>query len=171
MVTLSEKQQKAARNAVNNAIRNGTLQRPLHCVHCKNKNKRILAHHPDYNKSLEIMWLCPKCHAKEHRRISPETRSLLYNAPTLTSSSFVQSGLLAENTVTDEHKYGRDTIDWNKHLSKLTYRQREIIKLRYGFGDGFIYTLEEVAKIFKVTRERVRQVEQKAIRRLKMMVA
>ncbi|MGI9012677.1 MAG: RNA polymerase sigma factor RpoD [Phycisphaerales bacterium] len=51
-------------------------------------------------------------------------------------------------------------------LKTLTYREREILKLRYGIGDGYTYTLEEVGKIFKVTRERVRQVENKAIRKL-----
>lgn len=51
-------------------------------------------------------------------------------------------------------------------LKTLTYREREIIKLRYGIGDGYTYTLEEVGRIFKVTRERVRQVEAKAVRKL-----
>ncbi|KPL04966.1 MAG: RNA polymerase subunit sigma-70 [Planctomycetes bacterium SM23_65] len=51
-------------------------------------------------------------------------------------------------------------------LDTLTHREREIIKLRYGIGSGFTYTLEEVGKIFKVTRERVRQIEAKAIRKL-----
>jgi len=58
----------------------------------------------------------------------------------------------------------RDRIE--EVLKTLTYREREIIKLRYGIGDGYTYTLEEVGKIFKVTRERVRQVEAKAIRKL-----
>src|SRR5439155_5270764 len=49
-------------------------------------------------------------------------------------------------------------------LKTLTYREREIIKLRYGLGDGYTYTLEEVGRIFKVTRERVRQIEAKAVR-------
>ena len=51
-------------------------------------------------------------------------------------------------------------------LKTLTYREREIIKLRYGIGDGQTYTLEEVGRIFRVTRERVRQIEAKAIRKL-----
>ena len=51
-------------------------------------------------------------------------------------------------------------------LNTLTHREREIIKLRYGIGDGYTYTLEEVGKIFSVTRERVRQIEAKAIRKL-----
>ncbi|MGD9126175.1 MAG: sigma-70 family RNA polymerase sigma factor [Planctomycetia bacterium] len=51
-------------------------------------------------------------------------------------------------------------------LSALTYREREIIRLRYGLADGYTYTLEEVGKIFSVTRERVRQIEAKAVRKL-----
>jgi RNA polymerase primary sigma factor len=58
----------------------------------------------------------------------------------------------------------KDKID--SVLKTLTYREREIIKLRYGLGDGYTYTLEEVGRIFKVTRERVRQIEAKAVRKL-----
>ena len=62
------------------------------------------------------------------------------------------------------HEMLKERID--EILKTLTYREREIIKLRYGLGDGYTYTLEEVGRIFKVTRERVRQVEAKAIRKL-----
>jgi len=58
----------------------------------------------------------------------------------------------------------REKID--NLLKTLTYREREIIRLRYGLGDGYTYTLEEVGRIFKVTRERVRQIEAKAVRKL-----
>jgi RNA polymerase primary sigma factor len=51
-------------------------------------------------------------------------------------------------------------------LGVLNYREREILKLRYGLTDGYAYTLEEVGKIFSVTRERVRQIESKAVRKL-----
>jgi len=51
-------------------------------------------------------------------------------------------------------------------LRSLTYREREIIRLRYGLGDGYSYTLEETGRIFKVTRERIRQIESKALRKL-----
>jgi RNA polymerase primary sigma factor len=51
-------------------------------------------------------------------------------------------------------------------LKTLTWREREIIRLRYGLGDGYNYTLEEVGRIFRVTRERVRQIEAKAVRKL-----
>jgi RNA polymerase primary sigma factor len=51
-------------------------------------------------------------------------------------------------------------------LQTLGYREREIINLRFGLGDGYNYTLEEVASIFKVTRERIRQIEDRALRKL-----
>lgn len=51
--------------------------------------------------------------------------------------------------------------------AKLTWREREIIKLRFGFGDGHCYTLADVAHIFHVTRERIRQIERRAINKLR----
>ncbi len=51
-------------------------------------------------------------------------------------------------------------------LKSLTFREREIIRLRYGLADGYSYTLEEVGRIFKVTRERVRQIEAKAVMKM-----
>ncbi|HGY91129.1 MAG TPA: RNA polymerase sigma factor RpoD [Planctomycetes bacterium] len=71
----------------------------------------------------------------------------------------------AESPVTSAtHKMLRDRI--KDILATLNYREREIIKLRYGIGDGYTYTLEEVGRIFKVTRERVRQIEAKAVMKL-----
>jgi RNA polymerase primary sigma factor len=51
-------------------------------------------------------------------------------------------------------------------MQGLNHREREILRLRYGLADGYSYTLEEVGKIFSVTRERVRQIESKAVRKL-----
>ena len=62
------------------------------------------------------------------------------------------------------HKILCDKID--SVLGSLTKRERDIIKLRYGIGEGFTYTLEEVGQKFQVTRERVRQIEAKAVRKL-----
>ena len=63
------------------------------------------------------------------------------------------------------HEMLKDKI--NDVLRTLTYREREIIKLRYGLGDGYSYTLEETGRIFRVTRERIRQIETKALGKLK----
>jgi RNA polymerase primary sigma factor len=54
----------------------------------------------------------------------------------------------------------------NEAMQSLNYREREILRLRYGLADGYSYTLEEVGRIFSVTRERVRQIESKAVRKL-----
>ena len=74
---------------------------------------------------------------------------------------------MREKDVEDEHIYFEDTTTMRSFLNSLTYREREIIKLRYGIGDGYTYTLEEVGRIFKVTRERVRQMELKALRKMR----
>jgi RNA polymerase primary sigma factor len=72
-----------------------------------------------------------------------------------------RQGTPAETAATETLKQRIEQV-----LKSLTYREREIIKLRYGIGDGSTCTLEEVGRIFKVTRERVRQVEAKALRKL-----
>ena len=51
-------------------------------------------------------------------------------------------------------------------LKILPFREREILKMRYGLLDGYQYTLEETGRMFKVTRERIRQIEGKALRKL-----
>ncbi|RJQ37620.1 MAG: sigma-70 family RNA polymerase sigma factor, partial [Dehalococcoidia bacterium] len=52
-------------------------------------------------------------------------------------------------------------------LSTLNPREQRIIQLRFGLEDGQSRTLEEVGKVFNVTRERIRQIEAKAIRKLR----
>lgn len=54
-------------------------------------------------------------------------------------------------------------------LESLSYREREIIKLRYGLGDGYCYTLADVADVFRVSRERIRQIETRAFRKLQQL--
>lgn len=78
---------------------------------------------------------------------------------------FIEDGHSEENpSRLANNLFLREKIE--KLLKTLTYREREIIRLRYGLGDGYTYTLEEVGRIFKVTRERVRQIEAKAFRKL-----
>lgn len=59
----------------------------------------------------------------------------------------------------------RKSID--EVLDTLLEREREVVAMRYGLVDGQPHTLEEVARFFKVTRERIRQIEQKALKKLK----
>ena len=55
----------------------------------------------------------------------------------------------------------------NEVLGTLTEREQKVLKLRFGLEDGRARTLEEVGKVFKVTRERIRQIEAKALRKLR----
>jgi len=55
----------------------------------------------------------------------------------------------------------------NEVLSSLSDREEKVLRFRYGLDDGSPRTLEEVGKIFKVTRERIRQIEVKALRKLR----
>jgi RNA polymerase primary sigma factor len=52
-------------------------------------------------------------------------------------------------------------------LETLTDRERQVLDLRFGLSDGYARTLEEVGKQFNVTRERIRQIESKALRKLR----
>ncbi len=75
----------------------------------------------------------------------------------------------------EDHRDGGQPFDSNHAALKnrieqlmeaLSHREREIIRLRFGMTDGNTYTLEEVGRIFQVTRERVRQIETNAVRKL-----
>ena len=55
----------------------------------------------------------------------------------------------------------------NELLETLTERQRKVLELRFGLKDGRERTLEEVGQVFVVTRERIRQIEAKALRKLR----
>ena len=79
-------------------------------------------------------------------------------------SEFVEDVGVMSPTQSTTHGLLRDRID--SLLKTLTYRERLIIRLRYGLTDGYTYTLEEVGRIFRVTRERVRQIEAKAVKKL-----
>lgn len=68
--------------------------------------------------------------------------------------------------MTDEER--RTAI--NTVLKRLSFREREIVKLRYGLGDGFKYTHEEIAHIFKVSRYRIRSILEKAEKKLAVLI-
>ncbi len=105
-----------------------------------------LIHVPSYILENE----CYKDRCKDYKHIPVESVEIPVKAPY------------------DDVERGNDTkAIIVKMLSSLKDREREIIKLRYGFYDGKEMTLEEISKKFGVGRERIRQIEAKAMRKLK----
>lgn len=167
------------------AIKDGLITRPKKCSQCGHTGK-INGHHEDYDKPLELVWLCNRCHIRLHYGVAwdapdrgPKGRSLpadqtsiyidrkQYALPSLRKEPYITSGLLLNYKEVDGRNYfSKQNINWQLVLDTLTYREREIVKLRYGIHDGYCYTLKEVGVIFKCTRERVRQLEALAIRKL-----
>jgi DNA-directed RNA polymerase subunit RPC12/RpoP len=59
-------EQKAAYVVYNKALRDGTLIRAEYCAHCGAHDETIQGHHADYDKPLEVVWLCAQCHSRVH---------------------------------------------------------------------------------------------------------
>lgn len=77
---------------------------------------------------------------------------------------------IPQDPIEAEEQRAVDSELLRKAMRKLTYREQEILKLRYGIGDGYTYTLDEVSRIFKVTRERVRCIEAKGKEKLERAI-
>lgn len=107
---------------------------------------------------------------KETRRVLDISKHPVSIDKTFGESEDFTFGDFIEDKIEDSPDVGADKLMLpgriDTVLKTLEYREREVIKLRYGLEDGHTYTLEEVGRIFKVTRERIRQIEAKAISKL-----
>jgi RNA polymerase primary sigma factor len=109
--------------------------------------------------------------AVTHRALGVNRRPLSLDEPLTSEGENYLGELLPDSRRDDplgEMHHESLKIQIAEVLGNLTYREREIIRLRYGLSDGYAYTLSEIGKIFSVTRERVRQIETAAIRKLQM---
>ncbi len=61
-----ETEKNTARQSVNRAIKRGILIRPDRCEICGISDKKLVAHHPDYNQHLTVLWICSPCHSAVH---------------------------------------------------------------------------------------------------------
>ncbi|MFU8829346.1 MAG: RNA polymerase sigma factor RpoD, partial [Phycisphaerales bacterium] len=163
------------RQAITRAIADHarTIRIPVHMIETMSKLRNIqkqllqkLGHEPTIEELAEAAGMS----VSEVRRVMKISRHpISLDRPVGESEdSFFGDFIEDERQEAPSSQAASDLLkqDIEKALLTLTYREREIIKLRYGIGDGYTYTLEEVGRIFKVTRERVRQVEAKAIRKL-----
>jgi RNA polymerase primary sigma factor len=163
------------RQAITRAIADHarTIRVPVHMIETMSKLRTIQKHllqELGREPTVEEIALRAKMPIEETRRVMKVSRHpISLDRPVGESEDshfgdFIEDERQVSPDVSASSELLRQRI--NDVLRTLTYREREILKLRYGIGDGYTYTLEEVGRIFKVTRERVRQVENKAIRKL-----
>lgn len=163
------------RQAITRAIADQarTIRIPVHMIETMSKLRKIgkqLVQEKGREPTIEEMAEVAGVSVEEARRVLKIHRQPISLDRPVGESEDSYFGDFIEDNSTDSpvnaatQEMLKDKID--SVLKTLTYREREIIKLRYGLGDGYTYTLEEVGRIFKVTRERVRQIEAKAVRKL-----
>ncbi len=162
------------RQAITRAIadQSRTIRVPVHMIDTMTKVRAVmrdLVHELGREPAVEEIALRAKINLEEARVVIKMARQpLSLDQPIGDDDSFYgefledpgESDPLAE---TNRHAL---KIRIEQAMEHLNYREREILKLRYGLADGYSYTLEEVGRIFSVTRERVRQIESKAVRKL-----
>jgi RNA polymerase primary sigma factor len=151
-----------------------TIRIPVHMVETINKLHRITkelikeaGREPtpeDVAKKMDM----PVKKVRTIIKISQEPVSL--NAPVGKENDSFLSDYIEDTAIpsppdTVIHVNMKDQI--GKALGFLTYREAEVLRMRFGLGDGNEHTLEEVGQRFRVTRERIRQIEAKALRNLK----
>jgi len=164
------------RQAITRAIADQarTIRIPVHMVETINKLMRVskelvqeLGREPTPKEIAERMKL-PEQKVKDILKIAQEPISLetpigkeedSHLGDFLPDEDSPAPPKVASNILLREHL--------EELLSSLSERERDVLKLRFGLEDGHPHTLEEVGKKFNVTRERIRQIEAKALRKLK----
>ena len=164
------------RQAITRAIadQGRTIRIPVHMVESINKTHKVsgkllqeLGREPSEEEIAEIMDLPPE-KIREILRIAQEPVSLetpIGEEEDTLLVDFLASEEQLEPEVAANRILMREQI--RKIMSTLTDRERRVLELRYGIADGEMHTLEEVGKEFNVTRERIRQIEAKALRKLR----
>lgn len=163
------------RQAITRAIADQarTIRIPVHMIDVLSKLRNVskrLEQELDREPTTEELATCAELSVDEVRRVlSMGKHPVSLDRPVGESEDssfgeFIEDGGLPRPEKAASNELLRERIE--QLLKTLTYREREIIRLRYGLGDGYTYTLEEVGRIFKVTRERVRQIEAKAVKKL-----
>ena len=163
------------RQAITRAIadQGRTIRIPVHMIDVLTKLRRVsksLEQETGRKPTQEETALAAGVSLEETRRVLDIGRHpVSLDRPVGESEDNSFGELIEDNTFDNplqlaNHGLLRTKID--ELLKTLTYREREIVRLRYGLDDGYTYTLEEVGRIFRVTRERVRQIEAKALRKL-----
>ena len=151
-----------------------TIRLPVHLVETVNKLNRLTTkltqkygRDPTTAEIADEMSMTED-EIREIQCISQEIVSLETNIGE--DDSILEDIIQDVNAVSPSTEYEKVALhdDIMKTLKKLSPREEKIIRLRYGLDDGKPKTLDEVGKIFNLTRERIRQVEERALRKLKI---
>ncbi len=156
------------------ADKSRTIRVPVHMVESINKLKKTSArlaqelgrkpNEQELSTALEI----PIAKVQEIMQADREPVSM--EMPLSRDDETYIGDLIEDNEATRPDATTADELmrqDLSRMLSQLTPRERDIMHLRYGLEDGRQRTLEEVGRLFNITRERVRQTEHKAFRKLR----
>ena len=102
-------------------------------------------------------------------KISQDTKSLEAPVGEDDEDSSLESFIPDEDTISPSTSAARKILraHLEEIISDLTERERKILDMRFGLADGITHTLEEVGKVFSVTRERIRQIEAKALEKIR----
>lgn len=151
-----------------------TIRIPVHMVETINRQIRVsrqllqeLGREPSMDEIAEKMDL-PVERVREIRKISQEPVSLetpIGEEEDSHLGDFIQDDQVAVPADAATFTLLREQL--METLLTLTEREQKVLKLRFGLDDGRPRTLEEVGKVFNVTRERIRQIEAKALRKLR----
>ena len=164
--------QSITRNIIDHAY---LIRLPVHVMERARRFWGVRAAHPNFTEAElieEIITLGYATSAKEIRHLL-NLGDLYLNTTSLNVlvgedeetelEEFIPSDSSVEDVV--EQTFLRESLE--NVLSTLTPREEKILRLRFGFDDGIERTLEDVGKMFNVTRERIRQIENKALRKLR----
>ncbi len=163
------------RQAITRAIadQSRTIRVPVHMVETINKLRKIsrqlvqdLSRKPSETELSKEMDL-PVSKVQEVLRISQTPLSL--EMPVGEENGELSDFIEDVNQLTPEKRVAVDSLKviLSEVLDELTPREARVLRLRFGLEDGLPKTLEEVGKLFSVTRERIRQIEAKAIEKLR----
>ena len=164
------------RQAITRAIADQarTIRIPVHMVETINKLLRVsrqllqeLGREPTNEEIAERMDI-PVARVREIMKISQDPISL--ETPIGEEEDSHLGDFIKDENITSPADAAAFVLlkeQLNEVLGTLTEREQEVLKLRFGLEDGRTRTLEEVGKEFNVTRERIRQIEAKALRKLR----
>lgn len=168
----------AAHAKVQYAIKWGHLIKPKSCTRCP-ETHRLHAHHHDYSRPLDVTWLCPLCHKSEHRRLRDKAEALnmsrdrygeavvaaleieVYDEPIETLLMSPRPAAVSDDPldrIVKDESYGR----WMQAIQWLDVRESVVL---WGRVRG--ETLEQLGHDLRVTRQRIQQIEARAIRELR----